>query len=259
MVDVQTMGLDPPLSFMTAPPNVKDFAHTRFREPRNLPYKNAPAYKASIYYWWWAFLKRNKAYHRVCRQNGRGRLAKIYNDFGNIYDVEFSDWWQNHQSLFAEQPSLVNPTYDDPPDDGLLYRIDPRKTLNQIQEEIREIHLRIHAIMPVEDRKPSSSAKYPIYTNVSAHTLHKVLRVWDHKQQNPLLSAYDLGIAAGLKPNILPVPKYGETRTRQALDVAAHNKRARISIANQANRYLRTAAQYIENVGLGVFPKAERR
>ena len=85
------------------------------------------------------------------------------------------------------------------------------------------------------------------------------LRVWDHKQQNPLLSAYELGIAAGLKPNILPSPKYGEIRTRQALDVAAHNKRARISISNQANRYLRTAAQYIDNVGLGVFPKAERR
>jgi len=37
------------------------------------------------------------------------------------------------------------------------------------------------------------------------------------------------------------------------------NKRARISIANQSNRYLRTASQYIENVGQGEFPKAERR
>lgn len=32
-----------------------------------------------------------------------------------------------------------------------------------------------------------------------------------------------------------------------------------ISISNQTNRYLRTAVQYIENVGLGEFPKALRR
>lgn len=259
MVDVQTIGLDWPLSFMTAPPDIEECARTRFREPRNLPYRNAPTYKASIYYWWWAFLKRNKAYCRICKQNGRGRLAQIYADFGNIYDVGFLDWWQCHQSIFAEQPSLVKATSEAPLDESLLYRIDPRKPFNQIQEEIREIHLRIHAIMPVEDRKPVSSAKYPIYTNVSAHTLHKVLRVWDQKQQQPNMNAYDLGMAAGLKPNLLPLPLHGETRTRRAVDVAAHNKRVRVSIANQANRYLRTAAQYIDNVGLGVFPKAERR
>jgi hypothetical protein len=259
VVDIQTMGLDPPLSFMTAPPNVEKFAHTRFREPRNLPYQNAPAYKASIYYWWWAFLKRNKAYCYACGQNGRGELARIYADFGNIYDVGFPEWWQGHQAIFAEQPNLIDLRADTTVDDGLFYRIDPRKPFNQIHEEIREIHLRLHAIMPAEDRKPVSSAKYPIYTNVSAHTLHRVLRVWDHKQRQPDLSAYDLGTAAGLKPNLLPPPTHGATRTRTAIDVAAHNKRARGSIANQANRYLRTAAQYIDNVGLGIFPKANRR
>lgn len=259
MVDIQTMGLDPPLSFMTAPPDIEEFAHTRFREPRNLPYQNAPAHKSSIYYWWWAFLKRNKAYSRICRQNGRGRLAQIYKDFGNIYDISFLEWWQSHKALFAEQPSLVELQHNIPLDDGLLYRIDPRKSFNQIQEEIREIHLRAHAIMPACDRKPVSSAKYPIYTIVSAHTLHRVLRIWDHKQQQPQLGAYELGLLAGLKPNLLPLPVHGETRTRRALDITAHNKRARISIANQANRYLRTAAQYIDNVGLGIFPKADRR
>ena len=31
------------------------------------------------------------------------------------------------------------------------------------------------------------------------------------------------------------------------------------SFANQTNRYLRAAGQYIDNVGLGEFPKALRR
>jgi hypothetical protein len=57
----------------------------------------------------------------------------------------------------------------------------------------------------------------------------------------------------------MPASKYGAKRTLEALEIERYNKRARISISNQANRYLRTAAQYIENVGLGEFPKALRR
>ena len=73
------------------------------------------------------------------------------------------------------------------------------------------------------------------------------------------MSAYDVGIMAGLKPNILPPSRFGHTRTRSAIAIERHNKRAHISIANQSNRYLRTAEQYIDNVGRGEFPKALRR
>ena len=64
---------------------------------------------------------------------------------------------------------------------------------------------------------------------------------------------------AGFKANIRAPPKYGETRTRAAIKTEAHNNRARTGIANQTNRYLRTAEQYIDNVGRGEFPKALRR
>ena len=99
-----------------------------------------------------------------------------------------------------------------------------------------------------------SAAK--IYKNVSSHTLYKTLTVWDLHLCFPDMSKYDLGMKAGLKPNLMPETKYGEQRTKQAIQVKVHNKRARTSIANQTSRYLRTARQYIENVGKGEFPKA---
>lgn len=40
------------LSFVTAPPNNAELAHTRFKGSRNMPYKGAEPYKSSIYYWW---------------------------------------------------------------------------------------------------------------------------------------------------------------------------------------------------------------
>jgi len=259
MVTRMTTDKDRLATFMTAPPIITLVQNSRFRAPRNLPYRGAPSYKASIYYWWWEFLKRNCKYQSTCKRLGRGKLAKLYRDFGNIFEHDFLTWWRSHQGLFAEQNPLIDHKRPAQEDGAILYKIDPKRPLSQIQEEIKALHLWAHAIMPPDTPRATSSALYPIHTNVSAHTLHKVLTVWDLRCAQPDQSAYDLGLLAGFKANMLPSPKFGETRTRLALDTDAHNKRSRISIANQVNRYLRTASQYIENVGRGEFPKAERR
>ena len=256
MIEQRAVERHKVLSFMTAPPVMSQTSQRRFRAGRNQPYRDAEPYKSSIYYWWWAFLRRNKQYKNTCNKFGAGKLARLYQDFGNIFDGSFLDSWRDHQSLFAEQ-SCVG---EDPDNLGqLMYQIDPYRPLHHIQEEVKALHMRAQAIMPAGRSTVTSTAQYPIYTNVSAHTLHRVLSVWDLKQIHPTDSAYNLGILAGLRPNLMPLSKYGAKRTSNALGIERHNKRARISISNQTNRYLRTARQYIENVGLGEFPKALRR
>ena len=244
------------LSFITAPPNNAEIAHTRFKSSRNLPYKKAEPYKSSLYYWWWAFLRRNQQYKQTCKKCGSGRMSRLYQDFGDIFENTFLNWWSSHQSLFAEQDCSGANTSND---HGLTYQINPFRPLHHIQEEIKALHMQAQAIMPMQGSTFTSTALYPIYTNVSAHTLYRVLTIWDLRQAYPTDSAFDLGILAGLRPNLMPVSKYGATRTVRAVEIKVHNKRARISISNQTNRYLRTAEQYIENVGRGIFPKALRR
>lgn len=246
------------VSFMTAPPILHIASRRRFRAGRNLPYRDAEPHKASLYYWWWAFLKRNADYQQTCSRSGKGNLAALYRDFGNIYEYDFLTWWTSHQYIFAEKTALVDLASTEA-NVAILYQIDFQKSLSQIQEEIKALHMQAHAIMPVVPAKQTSTAQYPIYTNVSAHTLHKVLTIWDLRCAHPEASAYDLGILAGFKANILPLPQYGETRTQNAAAIERHNRCARVSIANQANRYLRTAGQYIDNAGQGEFPKALRR
>ena len=247
------------LSFKTAPPVIHIVSRRRFRGGRNLPYREAESYKASIYYWWWAFLKRNPDYQRTCANSGNGMFAGLYKDFGNIFELDFLTWWSCHQGLFAEKTSLIEQAGAHRLNPTLLYQIDLHRPLSHLQEEIKALHMHAHAIMPAAPPKQTSTAKYPIYTNVSAHTLHKVLTIWDLRCAHPDTSAYDLGVLAGFRANILAPPKYGETRTRAAIKTDAHNKQARTGIANQTNRYLRTAEQYIDNVGRGEFPKALRR
>jgi hypothetical protein len=71
---------------------------------RHFPYpsprfgtKNKPAperaWKKSVYYWWWAYLKRNSEYIACCDSGGRGKLAKLYADFGDVRGDDFKAWW----------------------------------------------------------------------------------------------------------------------------------------------------------------------
>ncbi len=57
----------------------------------------------SPYYWWFMFLRLNAAYKATCDSNGAGDCAELYKDFGNIYAVNFKEWWKTHAFLFAEQ------------------------------------------------------------------------------------------------------------------------------------------------------------
>ena len=103
MVTERTLIKDQPLIFTTAPPDISAPQHSRFRIPRNLPYRDAPAFKASIYYWWWAFLKRNTHYQKTCRQFGQGKLSALYDDFGDIFETDFLSWWRSHKYLIPHK------------------------------------------------------------------------------------------------------------------------------------------------------------
>jgi hypothetical protein len=64
----------------------------------------------SPYYWWWMYLKLNRAYINTCQNSGDGACAELYEHFGDIRadgDEAFLDWWgpdgENHGRLFQER------------------------------------------------------------------------------------------------------------------------------------------------------------
>jgi len=56
----------------------------------------------SPYYWWFMFLRLNKDYEATCKARGKGACAELYKDFGDIYKINFKDWWKENAHLFAE-------------------------------------------------------------------------------------------------------------------------------------------------------------
>ncbi len=65
----------------------------------------------SVRRWQWEFLRLSKDYWLVCQtssgMNARTKdeqLAKVYRDFGNIYDCTFEEWWKRRgASVFWEE------------------------------------------------------------------------------------------------------------------------------------------------------------
>jgi len=54
--------------------------------------KRGVYFENSIYYYWFEFLKLNEKYFAACKNKGRG-MKKIYEDFGDIRNKTFKQWW----------------------------------------------------------------------------------------------------------------------------------------------------------------------
>jgi hypothetical protein len=57
----------------------------------------------SPYYWWFMFLRLNEDYKKTVDAKGAGKCAALYEDFGDIYSVDFKTWWNAHATYFAEK------------------------------------------------------------------------------------------------------------------------------------------------------------
>lgn len=105
------------LYFVHAPPQTEFDTNPEAKRPQP-PDPKAPKLYASVYYYWWAFLRLNGDYIECCERGGKGKMAKLYESFGDIRDGrrkstdpnakpgevdEFREWWiERGAKLFAE-------------------------------------------------------------------------------------------------------------------------------------------------------------
>lgn len=59
-----------------------------------LPPTMASNIEDSVYYWWWAYLKRHEGYIRTCGANGEGECSALYEHFGDVRGDDFAAWWK---------------------------------------------------------------------------------------------------------------------------------------------------------------------
>jgi len=255
--------------FVYAPP-LKGVRPSK-RKPPNPPYKGAPQWKSSVYFYWWEYLRRHEGYRQCCLNAGKGEFATLYADFGNIHaHDDFWQWWSKeaHSELFCEPPSRPINVLDENSrleptlfHDTLVLTVPLEVRTAYLVARFRTV-LREHALKARAARS-ISRARYPVATKPVLTSLHQHLTVYDAHRANPSLKLYELydlvESDAGLYVServegetVAELRKLG-LRYDDVLRTVRQRK------ANLVRRHLRIAEQYIHNAGLGQFPLRESR
>jgi len=219
--------------------------------------------KVSPYYWWWAYLQKNEDYRKCCEQGGKGKLAKLYADFGDVYELEFRLWWSRLKRgayLFGEQEKndriykvssiakctevLQNPSL-------ILAYIPINESKSQLLKSFKILLKKEHQTK-LGRRKVVSTALYSFCSTPSVSALEQTLTVYEAWQeslkskQNKTLA--DIGIELRLVREFIPYSK----------DTPKEVTTKRNKMSATVSRYIRDAEAIIANTALGRFPDKSR-
>ncbi len=246
-------------------PNNHQIRHFPYQHP-TFGSKNRPtserSWKRSVYYWWWAYLKRSPEYLACCEAGGKGKLATLYKDFGDVRGDDFKAWWREGDrgaTLFAEPAVEVSvrvlsegDSITDPakglsvylplnlPNGFLVKRV--KDLLNAIRKGKRGVQY---------GRAKKSNAKYKFSGQPNLKALERTLKVYDMikaetiKPAGPKMTYWKIAQKAGIiedKQKILPTDSLFQA-----------DKKRRILTAI-VGRLKKRAEASIDNVGKGVFP-----
>lgn len=232
--------------------------------------KRAPLHlqQRSPYYWWWAYLRRNEDYLACCESGGKGKLAKLYKDFGDVRSDDFPAWWgdslQRGSVLFAEKVSTkLTAEISDVSEweelkgtgNFVLLAINMDIGRRKIQKKVADFLKQRHTGRRGRPALGSvkSTAKYPLHRNYSQHNLRAMLETYDAwyaNQQLPKserLTLWEIGESIKLVPTAMTLKK--DTQAERT------NKRNVMTMA--VSRYVRQAKRIIANTVKGQFPNSD--
>ena len=189
------------LYFRYAPPLTRLDDATDDELP-NPPFHNAPPHMRSVFYYWWAFLRESEDYIATCDNGGKGKLADLYKDFGDIREDKFFDWWKRTgRNLFCEpvdrQIKVVIDDHIQHEPDKVILSIPITGDMGRIIAEIKTLlNGEFH-----KKRKESyrdTKAKYKVETKPVLTSLHIMLELLKAKKANPSGSLLDWGRSINL-------------------------------------------------------------
>lgn len=229
---------------------------------RHFPYKhplfgtkNNPKSGAnSVYYYWWAFLKRNRDYVACCEAGGTGKLAALYADFGDVRGDDFKAWWTENGRgvrLFAEPPSanvevlttgVVTPDASEFLTLALPKNLPKRYLLRRVRELLAKAEN--HPGARGKQHARMSKAKYQVKGQPNIAGLALMLKVYDFRMANPNLKLWEVGDQ---------LPRFMVGHKMAPKDTHAEVVAKRNVLSASVARYIRKAEVMIANTSAGEF------
>lgn len=224
------------------PPSPQDLF--RDEELPKEPFKGAPPYMRSVYYFWWAFLREHEGYRRYC-ETQEGEYGSLFQNFGDVRAGQFMSWWNGKGRFkFCEllERNVRVHKLDEAgrltdirkPEEKIIISLPAHGDLHRILAEVQELIIRERP--GIEAKAGWSDAKYQVAAKPVLSSLHQHLEIWKLRKQYPegTKALHEIADLAGL------------TFSR-----SSDNKGDRAIVVS---RYLKQARCIIEHVGKGQFP-----
>jgi hypothetical protein len=219
------------------------------------PYKIG--YESSIYYYWFEFLKRSEP---------SSRSKRVLEDFGDITDVKFMDWWRyTGQKLFlseniddySEFPTMgvidIETAQESLDLGRFMVSINMNYPKKVIMERLKSIvDNQVNAKVGRRELLKDRGGKYNMKSKFDVYALKRTLEVYDLsiKKEEPKLTRWEieerLNLIDKTSKKAGAVWKMGKTPKELAT-------RRKVQTAT-VSRYLRHAGELIKNVAQGEFP-----
>jgi len=216
--------------------------------------KPKSAWEGTVYYWWWEYLRRNSEYLKCCESGGRGKLANLHKDFGDVRGDSFKDWWTEGgrgAALFSEPEAELSIRVMDKgqtaidPLDAFTISIPlylPKKLiLRRFKELLDERHKGKRGFQLAK----RSKAHYQVKGQPNIPAIKQALEVYDFKKANPKMKLWEIGNA---------IPKFQMENKIKTSDTDSQITDKKNVLAATVSRYLRRAENSIKNVERGIFP-----
>jgi hypothetical protein len=245
--------------------------HFTFKHPLFRMQKSASGepWENSVYYLWWEFLRRHEGYKKTCDNDGKGKYANLYADFGNVHDVSFKDWWTKGDlgaKLFAEPflpisvvaltPEQVNEISEAWSAGAVLVVAIPLTLRKRfISQKLNKLLKQRHKRRRGERTFRESRARYPIATQFNRHSLKTALEAYDLHASKPELKLWQIAQELRLGDILTKDELTENARVPKNKDKMKpiSDKKQVLSVA--ASKKLATAHKIIDGVGRGIFPQ----
>jgi hypothetical protein len=231
--------------------------HFPYQHPtfgRGAKKKHEDAWKKTIYYAWWSYLKRNEDYVKTCNENGKGSLSKLYQDFGDVRSDDFKSWWSldsRGMRLFSEPPAqetirIISKDEIGSLDEDLLLMSVPLNLPKKfLLQRFRTLLAEKHKGERGKQYAKRSKARYQFKGQPNIEALMTALNILDKRNEFPSMKLWELG-------QFLPQFKHlykDYFKNKTPLDTS--DKKL---IEATVSRYIKKARLSIDKTSKGMFP-----
>lgn len=227
----------------------------RSERVRSNPDREIAAARKTWIYWWYMTLRASDEYRYCCENGGKGKLASLYADFGDIPAHPFSTWYMKHgRKIFGEtkpfkkvQSVETNRELEELrlKQDGLILQIPLTIRKQTVMRQIGKFLKEVYEGRDIDIWMKSTAKRQIVKSKIRMSTVETLLKVYELRNKHLTASLNEIGQMARIDPDILK-----RDTTGQDLNDCLVRRRMTIAVS----RYLKQAKNLIANAERGVFP-----